>query len=83
MFGFDWPKQTEWPYNGASGANMPGCSWDSERAKWPIREDDRRSESFWLSNGLRDYPPPEGVFLEIESGGTLTREWCDKRREGK
>jgi hypothetical protein len=79
MFGFDYPQQSQWPYGGASGASPPGCSWDTERAKWPIREDQHRPESFWLSNGLRDYPPPEGVFLEIESGGTLTLDLNENR----
>ncbi|CAK9783953.1 hypothetical protein CC85DRAFT_11841 [Cutaneotrichosporon oleaginosum] len=79
MFGFDYPKQSEWPYGGESGANPPGCVWDSARAKWPIREDERRSESFWLSNGLRDYPPPAGVFLEVESGGSLTLDLNENR----
>lgn len=78
MFGFDYPHQSQWPYN-TTGSQI---NWNGGVAKVPLREKDKRPESYWVGNGMREYPPSEGVFLELESGGVLTRELCGGGAKG-
>lgn len=68
MFGFDYPNQNKWPYtDGDKDAN-----YGNGRPNNPLRAVEAHPESFWLGNGLRDYPPPPNVFAEIPSGGVAT-----------
>lgn len=64
MFGFDYPNQSAYPYN--NGGAAP--SWNNNRPVTPIRLSDAQREETWIGNGLRDYPPAPGQFVDLPSG---------------
>lgn len=69
LFGFDFPNQSQYPYkNGGTAA------YGNNRPVTPVRLSMNKGEDFWLSNGLRDYPPAPGQFFEVKSGGSTTVE---------
>ncbi|BEI80878.1 hypothetical protein CcaverHIS002_0200380 [Cutaneotrichosporon cavernicola] len=65
MFGFDYPNQSNYPYKTAG----PAPNYNNNRPVTPIRLSAKPSENFWVSNGLRDYPPAPGQFLDLPTGG--------------
>lgn len=65
MFGFDFPNQSAYPNTNGGAAPQ----YNNNRPVTPIRLSMNKGQDFWISNGLRDYPPAPGQFLDIRSGG--------------
>ncbi|GMK56416.1 hypothetical protein CspeluHIS016_0302560 [Cutaneotrichosporon spelunceum] len=84
MFGFDYPNQSNYPYKTPG----PSPNYNNNRPVTPIRLEAHKGEDFWLGNGLRDYPPAPGQFLELKAGGntflevSCNRAWTSYRHPG-
>ncbi|ORY31423.1 hypothetical protein BCR39DRAFT_92543 [Naematelia encephala] len=69
IYGLNWPNQvTDAVQN-----------WDNDQFVNPLRKSDNLTTDMWFAHGLKDFPPKDGDYLDIPSGGTLVTEICDNR----
>ncbi|RSH91054.1 hypothetical protein EHS25_010230 [Saitozyma podzolica] len=63
MFGYNWPNQSTADPNGQQNNNNEPVN--------PLRENSNLTVSEWFGHGLLDFPPLEGDYLDLVSGGSI------------
>lgn len=73
MFGYNYPNQ----------AGDKVQNWNTNEPVVPLRESDGFSVDQWFGHGYKSFPPLEGDFMDLPSGGTYMGELACNRADSR
>ena len=76
MFGFNYPFQSGGTSTTLSRILIvgPENNYNNNDPVVPLKLADELAEEQWFAHGFKGYPPEDGVFMELDSGGTFVGE---------